>query len=70
LCPLIERGKKREKSAPQRNFSENPYIYTFFVKALREGGRESNKMYRNKLAGHANQAMIHPGFQQITNFTV
>lgn len=33
------------------------YIYIcfcFFVKALREGERESNKMYGNKLAGHAN----------------
>lgn len=29
-------------------------FFFFFVKALREGERESNKMYGNKLAGHAN----------------
>lgn len=52
-----KRKNKREKLAPQKNFSEDPYIYIsffFFVKALREGKKESNKMYRNKLAGHAN----------------
>lgn len=52
-----EKKQKRE-TCTSKNFSEDPYIYIsfffFFVKALREGEKESNKMYRNKLAGHAN----------------
>lgn len=85
-CVHKSKRKTREKLAPQKTFQKihiyiyiymDAYIYIcvyiyyfFFVKALRGGERESNKMYRNKLAGHANYTMIHPEFKQITNFTV
>lgn len=50
-CVHKSKRKTREKLAPQKIF-QKIHIYIFFVKALR-GERESNKMYRNKLAGHA-----------------
>lgn len=50
-CVHKSKRKTREKLAPQKTF-QKIHIYIFFVKALR-GERESNKMYRNKLAGHA-----------------
>lgn len=46
-----KRKNKREKLAPQKTFQKIHiyiFLFFFFVKALREGEKESNKMYRNK----------------------
>lgn len=53
-CVHKSKRKTKEKNLHlKKNFSEI-HIYIFlFVKALREGERKSNKMNRNKLAGHA-----------------
>ena len=58
-CVHKSKRKAREKLAPPKTF-QKIYIYIYvcvcvyiyFVEALR-GERESNKMYTNKLAGHA-----------------
>jgi hypothetical protein len=51
-------NNKEKNLAPQKKFSEDLFIYlsiySCFVKTIREGERELNKMYGNKLAGHAN----------------
>lgn len=48
------RKKRKRETCTSKNVSEDPNIYIFlFVKALREGERESNEMYGNELAGHA-----------------
>jgi hypothetical protein len=46
LCPLTKRKNLHIKKLFRK------YI-CMYAKAIREGWRELNKMYRNKLAGHA-----------------
>lgn len=51
----VHKEKTKERNLHLKNFSEDPYIYIyFFCKSPERRRKESNKMYRNKLAGHAN----------------